>query len=68
MEDAASPGLYVECFVEGSWLAHLRHHERVSGADRLIQDRIRALHRGEEAPKVRHLLGPFCDRVPVRDS
>jgi hypothetical protein len=58
LEDAGVPGLYMECFVEGSWLAHLRHHERVSGADRLIQDRIRALHRGAGPPAVRHLLAP----------
>ncbi len=58
MEDVAAPGVYVECFVEGSWLAHLRHHERVSGADRMIQERIRGLHRGDGPPAVRHLLAP----------
>ncbi|WP_295387585.1 MFS transporter [uncultured Thiodictyon sp.] len=58
MEDAAAPGLYVEYFVEGSWLAHLRHHERVAGTDRLLQARIHALHRGDQPPAVRHLLAP----------
>jgi predicted MFS family arabinose efflux permease len=58
MEDVGAPGLYMECFVEGSWLAHLRHHERVSGADRLIQERIHLLHRGDGPPAVRHLLAP----------
>ena len=58
MEDAAVPGAYVETFVEGSWLAHLRHHERVAGVDRAIQEHIRALHRGGAPPAVRHLLAP----------
>lgn len=66
MEDAAVPGLYVECFVEGSWLAHLRHHERVSGADRLIQERIHALHRGATPPRVRHLLAPLGEELAAR--
>jgi hypothetical protein len=58
MEDAAAPGHYVETFVEGSWVAHLRHHERVAGADRVIQEQVRALHRGDAPPLVRHLLAP----------
>ncbi len=58
MEDAAAPGHYVETFVEGSWVAHLRHHERVAGADRVIQEQIQALHRGDAPPLVRHLLAP----------
>ena len=58
MEDATAPGLYVEYFVEGTWLSHLRHHERVSGADRLLQGRIWALHRGPQPPLVRHLPAP----------
>jgi len=62
MEDAARPGWYVEYFFEASWLAHLRHHERVAGADRLLQERIHALHRGETPPAVRHLLAPRCER------
>jgi MFS family permease len=69
MEDAAAPGSYVEYFVEGSWLAHLRHHERVAGADRVLQERIRALHLDDTLPVVRHLLAPAADQdgVVVRD-
>ena len=57
-EDAALPGRYIEYFFEGSWLAHLRHHERVTGADRVLQERALALHRGDSPPQVRHLLAP----------
>lgn len=57
MEDAAAPGRFVECFFEASWVAHLRHHERVAASDRHLQERIHALHRAGEPPRVRHLLG-----------
>jgi MFS family permease len=58
MEDAAHPGRFTEYFLETSWLTHLRHHERVSSEDRGIQESIRALHRGDTSPTVRHYLAP----------
>ena len=57
LEDAAQPGCYVEYFLEASWLQHLRHHERVSGADRALQEEIRALQLCSAEPVRRHLLG-----------
>jgi MFS family permease len=35
--DSADPARYVECFMDESWLEHLRQHERVSVSDRAIQ-------------------------------
>jgi MFS family permease len=58
LEDASTPGCFIEYFLENSWLQHLRHHERVSTADRQLQEEIRALHIGDAKPVVRHLLGP----------
>ncbi|MGH6962247.1 MAG: MFS transporter, partial [Dongiaceae bacterium] len=55
-QDAADQRRFVEFFVDESWLEHLRHHERVSVADREIQERVRALHRGTEPPRVNHWL------------
>ena len=39
-----------------SWLDHLRQHERVTEADRLLQQQVHAYHRGRAAPKVSHLV------------
>ncbi|MDN5869939.1 MAG: MFS transporter [Nitrococcus sp.] len=61
-EDAAVPGRYLEYFMESSWVEHLRHHERVTVADRPIQDRVVAFHRGESAPHVTHYLAPESGR------
>ncbi len=61
LEDAAAPGCFVEYFLERSWLQHLRHHERVSGADRAVQEQVVALLLPGSAPLVRHLVGPAVD-------
>ena len=58
MQDAEAPARFVESWFEASWIDHLRHHERVTGADREIQEKVNALHRGAEGPRVRHLLSP----------
>ena len=58
MQDAASPERFVETWFEASWLQHLRHHERVTEADRALQDRVHALHRGDGEPAVMHFVSP----------
>jgi predicted MFS family arabinose efflux permease len=57
-EDTATPGLWLETFREADWTAHLRHHARVTVADRAVQEDIRTLLRHGAAPLVRHFLGP----------
>ena len=57
-QDTTDPARFVEYFMVESWLEHLRQHERVTVADRDIQERAAAFHLGPEAPQVRHLLAP----------
>jgi hypothetical protein len=57
LEESDQPGLFIEQFMDVSWLEHLRHHRRVTGKDRELQEKIHALHQGDEPPKVRHFLG-----------
>src|SRR6516162_7067249 len=54
-EDAAKEGVFVETFHVDSWVEHMRQHQRVTNADRVLQD---AVHRfdGEGDPAVRHLI------------
>jgi MFS family permease len=54
--DAAEPGRYLEYFMVESWLAHLRQHERVTTADRHVQDSARPFHIGENEPVVTHYI------------
>ena len=62
-EDAAKEGRMVETFLVESWLEHLRQHERVTNADRLIQDAVHRFHI-EGEPKVTHLIA--ADRLQER--
>lgn len=57
-EDVAVPGRYLEYFLEDSWLEHLRHHDRVTESDRVLQERAQAFHSGEMPPRVSHFLAP----------
>ena len=55
-EDTAERGRFVETFLVESWIEHLRQHERVTHADRVLEERLRGLLRDE--PKVTHLITP----------
>jgi MFS family permease len=54
--DAAEPDRFLEYFFEESWTEHLRHHARVTQADRDVEARVRAFHKGPAAPLVTHYL------------
>jgi MFS family permease len=56
-EDAESPGRMLETFYLESWAEHLRQHERVTKADRELQQAIRQLTQDE--PRVTHFISTF---------
>jgi MFS family permease len=60
-EDVADEGRMVEVFLVESWLEHLRQHERVTNADRMVQDAVNRFHT-KGAPKVTHLIAADFDR------
>lgn len=62
-EDAANPGRMVETFLVESWLEHLRQHERVTHADRILQDDVRTLL--EDAPRITHLVAAEARRGEI---
>jgi hypothetical protein len=45
----------VETFLAESWLEHLRQHERVTHADRALQEAVRRFDL-DGSPKVTHLI------------
>ena len=81
MQDMNEPDVWVERFHSPSWVEHLRRYHRFTVADQDIERRAFAFHRGEEPPKVRHLLehpgelqdesnsepSPLGDRAVVSD-
>jgi MFS family permease len=58
-EDVAEAGRFVETFLLDSWLEHLHQHERVTNADRVLQERIRHLLARE--PVVTHMVAARSD-------
>jgi len=55
--ESADPARYLECFIDESWLEHLRQHERASVADREILNRAKVFMREGESTKSTHWLG-----------
>lgn len=53
-QDTAHADRFVETFLVDSWLEHLRQHERVTHADRTVEDRVGSFTR--EAPRVTHYI------------
>jgi len=54
--DIERPDVYLETFQISSWAEHLRQHDRVTRADKELEDRLRRALR--EEPMVRHLVYP----------
>jgi Transmembrane secretion effector len=64
-EDAGDEGRVVETFLVASWMEHLRQHERVTNADRLVQECVDRFHLGE-APKVTHFIAATSASCKIR--
>jgi len=62
LHDLGEPELWLERYHTPTWLDYVRHNSRTTIADREITERIRALHRGDEPPKVRRMI----ERQPGR--
>jgi len=54
-EDAAEEGRILETFLVESWMEHLRQHERVTNADRIVRQAVHRFHL-HGSPKVTHLI------------
>jgi MFS family permease len=55
-EDAAAEGRFLETFQVESWLEHLCQHERVTNADRVVQEAVDQFHIGGAPPIVTHYI------------
>jgi hypothetical protein len=50
---------YVETFMVSSWAEHLRQHERMTRADRELEERLQRYSSGD--PRVQHLVSVATD-------
>ena len=56
LHNSEDPTRFVECFMDESWVEHLRQHERASVADREVLRRAKAFLVEGESSKSTHLL------------
>jgi hypothetical protein len=54
-EDTADPARFIETFLVDSWLEHLRQHQRVTNADRVLQTQVQGFQL-EGTPKITHMI------------
>ncbi len=55
--ESSDPGRYLECFMDESWIEHMRQHERASVADDAIRKRAKVFMVEGETAKSTHWLG-----------
>ncbi len=55
-QDVTDPSHLSETFIVESWIEYLRQRERLTAADLKLVDKVRSFHRGEEPPKVSHMI------------
>jgi len=56
LRDLADPELWIERYEAPTWLDYVRHNNRITHHDAAIPQRLRALHRGPEPPRVRRMI------------
>ncbi|OHV69976.1 ABC transporter permease [Mesorhizobium sp. LCM 4577] len=54
--DLEYPSVWIEHYHTPTWVEYIRHNRRATHADALVGERIRALHSGEEPPRVRRMI------------
>ena len=65
-QDTAHPERMLETFMSDSWLEHLRQHQRVTRADRAVEERVQRLAR--EPPRISHYIAARPQHPPVRNG
>ena len=61
-QDTANPGRFLETFIVETWIEHRRQHERMTVADRSIEEQAFSFHVGSERPLVQHLIYAYGRR------
>ncbi|TIQ38666.1 MAG: MFS transporter [Mesorhizobium sp.] len=54
--DLEDPGIWIEHYHTPTWVEYIRHNRRATHADAVVGERIRALHSGENPPRVRRMI------------
>jgi len=64
LRDLANRELWIERYETATWLDYIRHNSRLTHNDAVIPQRLRALHRGGEGPRVRRMIERQTGTLP----
>jgi MFS family permease len=72
LRDLENPDVWVERYHSPTWVEYVRHNQRMTHADAAVSERLRALHKGPDRPRVRRMIERptgwiASDTVPIRD-
>jgi predicted MFS family arabinose efflux permease len=56
LRDLENPEIWIERYHSPTWLEYVRHNQRRTHADASVGDRLRALHKGPNSPRVRRMI------------
>jgi MFS family permease len=68
LRDLENPEMWVERYHTPTWLEYVRHNHRITHADARIGDRLRALHRGSEPPRVHRMIERQTGSLPSHST
>lgn len=68
LRDLADPQLWIERYEAPTWLDYIRLNNRLTQDDAIIPARLRALHRGAEAPRVRRMIERQTGSLPAGNT
>ena len=60
--------VFIESFLIDSWAEHLRQHQRITIADRLVQDKVLSFHIDNKPPVVSHFIAEPLESVQQRSK
>ena len=58
--------VFIESFLIESWAEHLRQHEHITIADRLVEDRVLSFHIDNKPPVVSHFIAEPLESMQQR--
>jgi MFS family permease len=61
-QDTANPDRFLETFIVETWMEHRRQHERMTVADRAIEELVFSFHVAAGRPRVQHLIYAYGRR------
>jgi Transmembrane secretion effector len=65
LRDLENPELWIERYHTPTWLDYVRYNQRITKADARIGERLRALHRGSEPPRVHRMIERQIGALPA---